>query len=652
MQFKERPLDQKYAQPIKALKATDESASWLERQNRNMETKALIKLPVLCLLCYCAVFVSSRISIAAEVKQSGSPNILIFMTDDIGFGDMHAFNPQKRKSITPNIDRLVKTGVSFHHAHSPAAVCAPTRYALLTGNHVYRGRLPNGTWSPVAPSQILKGQETLGDRLQKNGYRTAFFGKVHLGGIFRNADGEVVRGFRDADLSRKFNDGVSEHGFDYSLSLPSGIQKNPLAFFQNDRMVRYDNTTNEFKPLTREKIRQHFRTITDESEKEKYTTEVRGPLFVMDNYTPESVGPLLMHDALRFLDDHFKDSPDKPFYIHYMSQAGHRPYTPPHSFNVTDPLNTGNSSTPGAIRIKGMTPTKRTDMVYESDVALGLFVEKLKAAGQLQNTIIIYTSDNGAEISEKVTWTNPSYEADAHPWYRGPYGGDRIESGEYPTHANATHKNGQGIGLDKKALRGMKQYVYEGGHRVPLIIRWGGGKTSNSILPPNAMVTNQLISLTDIYRTVCTLAGIKVPDDQALDSFDYSRFLTSPLEQSHGPVRKLLAVQAPNLADSSIASRRKRMGWSFYSYDPNGKMLNAIMSTSKGSKDFENATVDELYLLTDDEDQSKDIRSSRRNLTDSLKLKFTTFLNKDATHSGQRAAPEKATNWRKTVTSK
>jgi arylsulfatase A-like enzyme len=574
------------------------------------------------------------------------------MTDDIGFGDIHAFNPQKGESITPNIDKLAKSGISFHHAHSPAAVCAPTRYAILTGNHVYRGRLPNGTWNPDAPSQILNGQETLGDRLQKYGYHTAFFGKTHLGGVFKNAEGKVVGDFSEADLTRKFNDGVSEHGFDYSLSLPSGIQKSPLAFFRNDRMVRYERATSEFKTLAREEIRQHFKRITDESEKAKYTTEVRGPLYAMDNYTTDSVGPLLMQDALRFLDKHFQDDPDKPFYIHYMSQAGHRPYAPPSAFNVDDPLNTEDRSAPGAISVKGVTLTKRTDMLYESDVALGLFMEKLQAAGQLQNTIIIYTSDNGAEISERIAWSNPTLDAaDAHPWYRGPYGGNRTEFGEYPSHANKTHLNGQGVGLDKRALRGMKSFVYEGGHRVPLIIRWGGGKSANSILPPNTKVTNQLISLTDLYRTVCTLAGIMVPDDQALDSYDFSRLLTAPREQSHNPVRDLMAIQAPNLADSATASRKKKMGWAFYSYNSNGEILSAIMNMSKSSEDFEDATMDELYLLTEDEDQTKDIRSSNRDLMDSLKLKFTTFLNKNATHSGQLATPKKATNWRDTVTS-
>jgi len=595
------------------------------------------------------LFVCSILACAATASVD-RPNILIFMTDDIGYGDIHVLNPQARKSITPNIDRLAKTGISFHHAHSPAAVCAPTRYAIVTGNHVYRGRLPNGTWNPDDPSQITMGQETLGDRLQKSGYRTAFFGKTHLGGIFKNARGEIVDSFVAADLSQSFNDGVSEHGFDYSLSLPSGIQKNPFAFFRNDRMARYDRAANDFQFLSREQVRHHFKTIVDEDKKTRYSTEVRGPMYVMDNYTPESAGPLLMQDALRFLDNHFESDPDKPFYIHYMSQAGHRPYAPPVAFNISDPLNTEDLSAPGAIPVKGMTPTKRTDMIHESDVALGLFMDKLESTGQLKNTIIIYTSDNGAEISERISWSNPNRDAaNAHPWYRGPYGGNRTEYSEYKNHPNETHLNGQGVGLDKMPLRGMKSFSYEGGHRVPLIIRWGGGRNKNSVLPPNVKIDDQLISLTDLYRTVCTLAGVKTPDDQALDSFDFSHVLTTPLDASHRPVRKSLAIQAPVLADTSKANKRVRMGWAFYSRGPDGDILNAILDLPKSSRDFKDATLHELYLLSEDEDQSNDVRATNPDLAESLQVKLTTFLNKEATHSGQRATPDRAANWRDIV---
>lgn len=602
---------------------------------------------ILHLLFACSILSYATVASAAK---SNRPNVLIFMTDDIGYGDIHVFNPQKRKTITPHIDRLAKTGISFHHAHSPAAVCAPTRYAIITGNHVYRGRLPNGTWNPDDPSQITKGQETLGDRLQRNGYCTAFFGKTHLGGVFSDSDGNIVDSFSKADLSQKFNDGVSEHGYDYSLSLPSGIQKNPFAFFRNDRMVRYDRTAGEFKSLTQEEVREHFRTIVDEEEKIRYSTEVRGPMYVMDNYTPESAGPLLMQDALRFLDDHFENAPDNPFYIHYMSQAGHRPYAPPIAFNVSDPLNTENLSAPGAIRVKGVTPTKRTDMIHESDVALGLFMEKLKAAGELRNTIIIYTSDNGAEISERIAWSNPNRDAaNAHPWYRGPYGGTRTEYSEYKNHPNETHLNGQGLGLDKRPLRGMKSFSYEGGHRVPLIIRWGGGRSENSVLPPNVKIDDQLISLTDLYRTVCTLAGVKAPDDQALDSFDFSHILTTPLNASHSPVRKSLAIQAPVLADTSKANKRVRMGWAFYSRGPDGEILNSILDLPKSSRDFKDARLHEIYLLSEDEDQSNEISALNPDLAESLSFKFTRFLNRKATHSGQLDRPERAVNWREIV---
>jgi len=586
----------------------------------------------------------------AEVSK---PNILIFMADDIGYGDINALNPQKHKSYTPHIDKLIESGISFHHAHSAASLCAPSRYALLTGNHVYRGRRANGTWTPFESSQILEGQETLADILRKNDFHTAFFGKVHLGGLFENENGEIVTNFDEADLTRRFKDGPIDHGFDYSLSMPSGIQTSPLAFFKNDRLARYDTGIQNFNYLNSLEIKNYFKKITSQSEKDNYTTEVRGPLFVMDNYTTESVGPLLMNDALRFLDDHFEKHPDKPFYMHFMSPLGHRKYAPPLAFNVSDPLNTQDTLVPGAIRIQGITVNKRTDMVFETDVALGLFMEKLKALGQLNNTIIIYTSDNGAEISENSSWSNPIYMSkDGPKWYRGPYGGDRIEANDYPKHVMNKHYNGQGVGLDGKALRGYKGFVYEGGHRIPLIMRWGGGEIENSIFPPNTRISDQFISLLDLYRTLCTLVGVKVSDNQAVDSFDYSDLLLNPraVSASNRPVRDFLGIQAWRVADSAPINY-KRMTWAFYSYDSNYKIWNAIMSKSKVAGDLNNVNCDELYLLTDDEDQSDDIKSTQNDRHIFLTKEFKTFLNTESTHSGQLNTPEKALNWRNIVNS-
>jgi hypothetical protein len=298
-------------------------------------------------------------------------------------------------------------------------------------------------------------------------------------------------------------------------------------------------------------------------------------------------------------------------------------------------------------------------MLYETDVAMGLFMKKLKELGQLQNTIIIYTSDNGAEISENSSWSNPIYTCrDGHVWYKGPYGGDRIEKHDYPQKQGEQHVNGQGIGLDGKALRGMKQYVYEGGHRVPLILRWGGGKAANSIILPGARVTDQVISLTDLYRTICTLAGVKVPDNQAVDSYDFSRVLTDPkpISSTNPPVRKFMAIQSTLMADSAPADKARlrdkaRMSWSFYSYGSDHKIWDAIISKSKSTTDFSSVNADELYLLSDDEDQSENIIGSRKALADSLAREFTAFLKKKATHSGQLETPARARDWQNIVTS-
>ena len=169
------------------------------------------------------------------------PNILIFLMDDMGYGDLRALNPDGSGFETPHLDNLLELGVTFTNAHSSASVCAPTRYALLTGNHVYRGRNPGGTWGHFSGSQILHDQQTLADVLRHAGYKTAFFGKSHLGSRFLRPNGIQATGFDDADVSQRFYDGPLDHGFEYSLTLPAGIQSEPYAFFKNDRLVRWND---------------------------------------------------------------------------------------------------------------------------------------------------------------------------------------------------------------------------------------------------------------------------------------------------------------------------------------------------------------------------------------------------------------------------
>ncbi len=454
---------------------------------------------------FVGVFCTNASLYAGELK----PNILVFLMDDMGYGDVHALNPNGAGFETPHLEFLLETGIVFANAHSSASVCAPTRYALLTGNHVYRGRNPGGTWDHFSGSQILPDQQTIADVLKGAGYSTAFFGKSHLGSRFLQSDGKIANSFKDADLSQRFRDGPIDHGFEYSLTLPAGIQSEPYAFFKNDRLVRWDNKQKSWQHFSDDDVARTFF--------KKTTKKRKKPAYVMDNWSTESVGPLLMHDALAFIDQHVATSGnDKPFFLYYCSQAGHSPYAPPVSFNVKDPLNIEDLAASGAIPIAGTTVNKRTDMIREGDAAIGLFIEKLTSLGLFHNTLIVFTSDNGAAVGPDSLWSESLYH-DAKD--NSVYGGDRIEVGVQDS--GRVHKNAQGVSQDGSPLRGEKGFVYEGGHRVPLLMCW------RQKIPGGRRIQDQIIGLHDLFRTICGLAGIAVPTHQANDSYDFSEVLTA-----------------------------------------------------------------------------------------------------------------------------
>jgi len=501
----------------------------------------------------------------ATTNAEERPNIIIFMVDDVGFGDIKEFNPQGGIP-TPVLDDLVTNGLSFVNAHSSASVCAPSRYALLTGNRVYRGRKPMGSWAPFDGSQILKGQMTIADMLRENDYATAFFGKLHLGGVQA-----------EAGKYGQFLEGPIDHGFDYSLTLPSGIQSKPYAFFRNDRLSRWDDDKKDFV---------HFNSPAEASP--FYKNER------MDNWSTETVGPLLMHDALTFIDQHHaKHKGNKPFYIHYSSQAGHSPYAPPKHFNVNDPMNTEEG-----IPIRGQTTNPRTDMVYEADVAVGLFKKKLVEHKLWDNTLLIFTSDNGVAKGLNSTWANPIYE----DYKDGKYGGVRTEKSVVT--AGSDHINGQGV-VDGIPLRGKKGYCYEGGHRVPLIFHWPAQIRTRRV--------EQLIALHDIYQTLAGVLKIQVPHGQAMDSVDFSRVILSGSDEL---MRDKLMIQANRPTNSNDKSKNS---WSFYSAKiQNGNLViwKSIINNYKHDPQKSNdAELTELYNLTTDPGESKPIRDTKRSET-------------------------------------
>lgn len=547
------------------------------------------------------------------------PNIVLVLVDDIGVGDIACFNPGSGAK-SPAIDALAKEGMMFRQVHSTAAICAPSRYALLCGNYVYRGAHPGGTWTHCKPSQILPGQQTLADVLRKNGYRTAFLGKLHMGGQFHRRDGqqEPADFLRNADLARPMFDGPIDHGFDYSLALLSGIQQSPFAFFENDRLARWNPERNGFDTFaTDAEARQHLKW-KGPREAEEQVKNTWHEKYHMDNYVSEQVGPILAFKALEFIDHHVKETPDRPFLLYLALPAAHYPFTPPVDLSPADPDDYGK---PGSLPIAGQTPTKRSDMVFETDQVTGVVVEKLKKLGLYENTIVVYTSDNGA-----AQFTSEWERNDYYCFKWGHFGGSRTDSEEGRT---GKVVNPQGLAEDGRPLKGQKGDIYEGGHRIPLVFS-GGSKALPKAFKRGGE-SRQLVALNDFFATFCELAGVPVPAGQALDSVSFAKVLDGshpedkPLrgnlvihgrvpveyEQSkvlaiaaeggwspkkeHGSIVALEGRKAPDPKAISGQLERDRLGYAIYRQE-NGKRWKLILSANKDdpAKDIEPWALHEL----------------------------------------------------------
>jgi len=433
---------------------------------------------------YLPLFLVTFFLLSASAEQQ-RPNILLFLADDVGYGDSPAYNPESKIPM-PHTERLAESGLRFEQAYSSGAVCAPTRYSILTGNYPWRGRAYGGGWFFNDRPQILEEQMTVAEALNQAGYHTAMFGKMHLGGSFpaKEGDGYIYFSknqgsdvFQKIDFTEKFDDGPTDEGFDYSYVLPSGIQAQPYAFFRNDRLVGDPDDL----------------TVLPAGGKDKAWSRQEG--FGMPDWKTEQAGPKLLDDAIAFIERHATEKQDQPFFIHYSAQAAHKPWIPPESLR--------------GVPVKGVTKmTAHTDMVYETDVALGHLIEALRTNDLLENTIIIYTSDNGG-----VDWERKfGHDACGH-------------------------------------LRGHKGQIYEGGSRIPMIVNWGGLVGASKI--DEGTVRPELVTTHDLFATLADLADVPVPDGQALDSISFTPALM-PGREAPGYPRTWLLGQTVPKADRSF----------------------------------------------------------------------------------------------------
>ena len=378
---------------------------------------------------------------AAE-SAARRPNIVFVMADDMGYGDVRALNPTSAIP-TPNLDGLAAAGSTFVDAHTPSSVCTPTRYGVLTGRYCWRGELKRGVINGYGGPVIEAGRRTVAGMLQSAGYHTTVVGKWHLGLAWPKGADQKIQFDRPVGIP------PNAHGFDHSYIIPASLDFPPYVYVEDGR-------------------------VTDDEVVEQ--PGQRFPAFLRKGPRAKD---LVMEEVLGHLVDHAcgvvreRAREDQPFFLYLPLPAPHKPVLPHPDFRGRTKLG------------------DYGDFVAQVDDAVGRVLRALDEAGVADDTLLVYTSDNGSFM---YRFDEPG---------RRDHVDDRAVQGYRAEHHRA---NGP--------LRGTKADIWEAGHRVPFFVRWPGK------VPAGAQVADT-ICLTDFFATCAALLDQPLQDDEAEDSFSF-----------------------------------------------------------------------------------------------------------------------------------
>ncbi|TRX51907.1 arylsulfatase [Fulvivirga sp. M361] len=415
-----------------------------------------------------------------EAKKS-TPNIVIIYADDLGYGDVSCYNKQS-KIATPNIDKLAKNGIMFTDAHSPSGICSPSRYGILTGRYSWRTSRKRGNPKPGEQPWINQGRITIASMLRDYGYNTAVIGKWGLGSDWKAA----------AKPTREGID-ISANGIDYSKAIYSG---KPVGFTHEEVHLWYGRNYYKRKypchdlPGTKEHSdggRWYF---------ENGISKNGNPQF--DKFDMEEAQMHYIARSVDYINAASKNSKspgynlkeDTPFFLYYAPHIPHYPHVPAKQFQGTS-----------GVGLYG-------DFVKELDWAVGEIITALEKNNILDETLIIFTSDNGPE-SQTFGYIQ-----------------------EYDHYA-------------MKDFRGVKRDLWQGGHTIPFIVSY-----------PNKTIktgteSNRLISQTDILSTIADYLDIELDNNGAEDSYSFLDELIDGFEESN---RREIAIH--HSASGKLAIRQ------------------------------------------------------------------------------------------------
>ncbi len=439
-----------------------------------------------------------------------TPNIVLIYTDDIGYGDLSCYGATRVR--TPNVDRMASKGLRFTDAHCSSATCTPSRYSMLTGEYAFRqerARILPGD----APALIRPGRVTLASMLRERGYRTAVVGKWHLG----LGDGNV-------DWNNDVKPGPLEIGFDYSFLVPATGDRVPCVYLENHRVVRLhpkDPIQVSFRePVGAEPTgyehpeylkmlpsHGHDRTIINGISRIGYMSGGRAARWVDENMADR-----ITRTATDWIGAHVAQYGDRPFFLFYSTHDIHVPRVPAGRF----------------VGASSMGP--RGDAIAQMDWAAGEILSALERHGLVDDTLVVFSSDNGPVIDD-------GYQDDAVEKL-----GDHQAAGP---------------------LRGGKYSNFEGGTRVPMIVQWPAR------VKPG--VSDALVSQVDFLASFAALTGYKLPREAAPDSLDTLEALLGQSEQ--GRVELVEQARALSLRQ-----------WQWKYIEPNdGPKINRNTDTELGN---------------------------------------------------------------------
>ncbi len=410
---------------------------------------------VIGLICLSVVSCHSSKSIIEKESAilNNRPNIIYILADDLGIGDLTIYN-KDGKIPTPNLDQFGRDGMKFTDAHTSSSVCTPTRYGILTGRYNWRTPLKEFVLWGNSPRLIEKDRLTVAQLLKNVGYKTANIGKWHLGlnwtlkddtpdfDAYSKRTDRIP--FAKIDYSQPLRSGALELGFDYSFMIPASLNMPPFVYLENDKSTKIPTKKTERK-------RKDY----------PFSSWIKGD--IADDFVHEQVLPTFVDKSIKFIKENAKGN--QPFFLYLPLPSPHSPVLP------IEPWKGASKMNPYA------------DFVIMTDALMGKIFETLKAKGIENNTMVVFTSDNGCASTANIPLLK--------------------KQGHHPSYIYS----------------GLKGSYLEGGHRVPFLVKWPG------VVSPNSQ-SDVTICTTDFMATCAELVNYSLKENEGEDSFSMIPLLT------------------------------------------------------------------------------------------------------------------------------